>query len=96
MDQRSTSGLVVKIFGSVVTWNLHVQKCILESAVKVEYIAGLTTIHEALFHWHLLHGLGFGDHMPLILTDNTRCIQVVKDQVLHSRLKHIDMKYHLI
>lgn len=95
-DQRSTSGSVMKVFGSVITWNSHVQKCISESAVEAEYIAGLTATCEALFHQHLLRRLGFGDHTPLILTDNTRCIQVAKDQVLHSRLKHIDTKYHLI
>ena len=95
-DRRSTSSSVMKVFGSVVTWNSHVQKCISESAAKAEYVVGLTATHEALFHWHLLCGLGFGDHTLLILMDNTGCIQVVKDQVLHSRLKHIDMKYHLI
>ncbi|CCF51334.1 uncharacterized protein UHO2_04152 [Ustilago hordei] len=95
-DRRSTSSSIVKVFDSVVTWNLHIQKCILESAVKVEYVTGLTTTHEALFHQHLLCRLSFRDHISLILTDNTGCIQVAKDQVLHSRLKHIDTKYHLI
>ncbi|CCF52174.1 hypothetical protein NDA10_006772 [Ustilago hordei] len=51
---QSTSGSVVQVFGSLVTWNSHVQKY------------------------------------------NTGCIQIAKDQALHSKLKHIDMKYHLI
>ncbi|SOV08074.1 uncharacterized protein UDID_17277 [Ustilago sp. UG-2017a] len=51
---------------------------------------------EALFHRHLLRGLGFGDHVPVVLMDNTGCTQVAKDQALHSKLKHIDTKYHLI
>ncbi|SAM75663.1 uncharacterized protein UBRO_20027 [Ustilago bromivora] len=95
-DRRSTSGSIINIFGSVVTWNLHLQKCVSDSAVKVEYVVGLAATHKALFHRHLLCGLGFGDHILVILTDNTGCIQVTKDQVLHSRLKHINMKYHLI
>ena len=78
------------------TWNSHTQKCISESAVKAEYVVGLTTTFEALFHWHLLRRFGFGHNILLIFTDNTGCIQVTKDQALHSRLKHIDMKYHLI
>ena len=80
----------------MVTWNPHTQKCASDSAVKVEDVVGLAAMHKALFHWHLLCGLGFGDHILVILMDNTRCIQVAKDQALHSRLKHIDMKYHLI
>ncbi|SAM79903.1 uncharacterized protein UBRO_20991 [Ustilago bromivora] len=95
-DRRSTLGSIIKIFGSVVTWNSHVQKCVSDSAVKVEYVVGLAAMRKALFHQHLLHGLSFGDHVPVILMDNTRCVQVTKDQALHSRLKHIDMKYHLI
>ncbi|SAM85299.1 uncharacterized protein UBRO_20892 [Ustilago bromivora] len=94
-DRWSTSGSIIKVFGSMVTWNSHDQKCVSDSAVEAEYVAGSAATCEALFHWHLLHGLSFGDHVPLILTDNTGCIQVTKDQALHSRLKHIDTKYHL-
>ncbi|SOV08099.1 uncharacterized protein UDID_17286 [Ustilago sp. UG-2017a] len=95
-DRRSTSGLVIKVFGSVVNWNSHIQKCVSDSAIKAEYVAGFAATHKALFHWHLLHSLGFGDCVPIVLMDNTGCTQVVKDQVLHSKFKHIDMKYHLI
>ncbi|SPC66613.1 uncharacterized protein UHOD_12355 [Ustilago sp. UG-2017b] len=35
-DRWSTSGLIIKVFGSVVTWNSHTQKCVLDSAVKAE------------------------------------------------------------
>ncbi|KAJ1601495.1 hypothetical protein NDA14_003229 [Ustilago hordei] len=95
-NRRSTSGSIVKVFGSMVTWSSHIQKCVSDLAVKVEYVAGLAATCEVLFHWHLLQGLGFRDHMPIVFMDNTRCIQVAKDQVLHSRLKHINTKYHLI
>ncbi|CCF53388.1 uncharacterized protein UHO2_02740 [Ustilago hordei] len=93
---KSTLGSVIKIFGSVVTWNSHVQKCVASLAVEAKYIAGLGATREALFHKHLLCSLGFGDHMPIVFTDNTRCIQVVNDPALHSKLKHVDTKYHLI
>lgn len=94
-DRRSMSGSIIKVFGSVVTWNSHVQKCISDSAVEVEYVAELAAMRKVLFHWHLLHGLSFRDLTPLVLTDNTGCAQVTKDQVLHSRLKHINMNITL-
>ncbi|SAM79802.1 uncharacterized protein UBRO_21061 [Ustilago bromivora] len=78
-DWKSTSGSVVKIFGSTVTWNLHIQKCITSSAVKAKYIAGSATTREALFHRHFLCGLRFGDHTPMVFASNTGCIQVAKD-----------------
>ncbi|CCF53711.1 hypothetical protein NDA14_007471 [Ustilago hordei] len=96
MDQKSTSGLIVKLFGSVITWNSHIQKCVTSSTVEAKYIAASATIREALFHKHLLHSLGFGDHTPIVFTNNTSCIQVVKDPAMHSKLKHVNTKYDLI
>ncbi|SAM85251.1 uncharacterized protein UBRO_20885 [Ustilago bromivora] len=96
MDWKSTSGSIVKLFSSVITWNSHVQKCVASSTVEAEYIAASAAIREALFHKQLLCSLGFGNHTPIIFTDNTGCIQVAKDPAMHSKLKHIDTKYHLI
>ncbi|KAJ1589399.1 hypothetical protein NDA15_005054 [Ustilago hordei] len=70
-DRKSTLGLIVKVFRNIVTWNSHIQKCVASSAVKAEYVAGSAAIREALFHRHLLCGLGFGDHTPTIFMDNT-------------------------
>ncbi|CCF53695.1 hypothetical protein NDA11_002000 [Ustilago hordei] len=77
-------------------WNSHVQKCVASSAVKAEYIASSAATREVLFHQHLLCGLGFNNDTPTIFTDNTGCIQVANDPVMHSKLKHVDTKYHLI
>ena len=95
-QRRSTSGSIVKVFGSVATWNLQTQKCVASSAVEAEYITGSAAARAALFHWHLLCGLGFRDHKPTILADNTGCIQVAKDPTMHLKLKHVDTKYHLL
>ncbi|CCF53180.1 hypothetical protein NDA11_005411 [Ustilago hordei] len=78
-DWKSTSGSIVKVFGSTVTWNSHIQKCVASSAVKAEYIAGSAATREALFHQHLLHGLGFDNNTPTIFTDNMGCVQVAND-----------------
>ncbi|KAJ1571241.1 hypothetical protein NDA14_006832 [Ustilago hordei] len=53
-NRRSMSGSIVKVFGSMVTWSSHVQKCILDLAIEAEYMAGSAAMHEVLFHWHLL------------------------------------------
>ncbi|KAJ1041058.1 hypothetical protein NDA10_006522 [Ustilago hordei] len=95
-DHKSTSGLVIKVYGSIVMWNSHVQKCTTSSTIEAEYIAGSTATREVLFHGYLLCSLGFSDQTPMILTDNTGCIQVVKDQAMHTKLKHINTRYHLI
>ncbi|SAM86047.1 uncharacterized protein UBRO_07544 [Ustilago bromivora] len=53
-NRRSMSGSIIKVFGSVVTWSSHVHKCVLDSAIKAEYVAGSAATREVLFHWHLL------------------------------------------
>ncbi|SAM61279.1 uncharacterized protein UBRO_20411 [Ustilago bromivora] len=95
MDRKSTSGSIVKVYGSIITWNSHVQKCVASSTVEAKYIASSSAAREALFHRHL-RGLRFGDHMPTLFTNNTGCIQVAKDPAMHSKLKHVDTKYHLL
>lgn len=95
-NRRSTSGSITKIFGSLVSWKSHVQKCVSLSAVEAEYVAASEASREALFFRYLLRGLGLGDFIPKILTDNTGCIQVSKDPVRHSKLKHIDTRYHFL
>ncbi|SOV07564.1 uncharacterized protein UDID_19217 [Ustilago sp. UG-2017a] len=38
-DWKSTSGSIIKMYVGVVTWNLHVQKCVASSAVEAKYVA---------------------------------------------------------
>ncbi|KAJ1039287.1 hypothetical protein NDA10_003177 [Ustilago hordei] len=95
-DWKSTSGSIIKLFSSIVTWNSHVQKCVTSSMVEAEYIVASAAAREALFHKQLLRSLSFGKHTLIVLTDNTGCIQVAKDPAMHSKLKHVDTKYHLI
>ena len=59
-DRRSTLDSIIKIFGSVVTWNSHVQKCVSDSAFEAEYVARSAAMHEALFHWHCCMALASG------------------------------------
>ncbi|CCF48131.1 hypothetical protein NDA10_001331 [Ustilago hordei] len=93
---KSTSGSIIKLFSSIVTWNSHIQKCVTSSAVEAEYIVASAAAREALFHKQLLQSLSFGKHTPIVLTDNTGCIQVAKDPAMHSKLKHVNTMYHLI
>jgi hypothetical protein len=69
--RRSTSGSITKVFGSLVGWKSHVQKCVSLSAVEAEFVAASEATREALFFRYLLRGLGLGDFIPKIQTDNT-------------------------
>ncbi|SAM86010.1 uncharacterized protein UBRO_21019 [Ustilago bromivora] len=53
-DRRSTSGSVTMVFGSLVGWKSHVQKCVSLSAVEDEFMAASEATREALFYRYLL------------------------------------------
>jgi hypothetical protein len=56
-DRRSTSGSVTMVFGSLVGWKSHVQKCVSLSAVEAEFVAASEASREALFFRYLLRSL---------------------------------------
>jgi hypothetical protein len=94
--RRSTSGSVTIVFGSVIGWKSHVQRCVALSAVEAEFVAASEAARETLFYKYLLENIGIQIGTPLILTDNVGCIQVSKDPAQHWKLKHIDTKYQFI
>ncbi|SOV02881.1 uncharacterized protein UDID_18058 [Ustilago sp. UG-2017a] len=96
IQRRSTSGLVVLVYGNPVAWKSAMQKCVSLSAVEAEFIAAMEATHEMLFLKQLLRSIGIATGTPTIYSDNTGCIQVSKDPAQHWKLKHIDTKYHFI
>ena len=51
---RSTSGAITYLYGSPVSWQSHVQKCMALSAVEAEFVAASEAAREVLFFSYLL------------------------------------------
>jgi hypothetical protein len=53
---------------------------------------------EVMFLRQLIQELGYGDSLEPsdILEDNVACEQYVRNPVLHGRMKHIDIAYHVV
>lgn len=96
--RRSTSGSVVFVFGSLVSWTCRLQKCVALSAVEAELVAASEAAREVLFFNKLLRQLGLANSndVPIIKTDSQGCMQVSKDPAQHWRLKHIDTRYYFV
>ncbi|SAM74983.1 uncharacterized protein UBRO_20505 [Ustilago bromivora] len=93
---RSTSGAVMHVYGCLVSWKSHVQKCIALSAVEAEFVAVSEASREALFFSHSLRDLGILDVKPVLCTNSQGCIQVSKDLAKHWKLKHINTRYYFV
>ena len=70
------------------------QKCVALSTTKVEYIAANEAGKEMLWLKRLLQELGLKQDGYVVNCDSQSAIDLSKNSVYHSRLKHIEVRYH--
>ena len=98
MDERkSTSGRAFFLGDSLVAWLSKKQGSISLSTTEAEYIAAATYCTQILWMIQTLANLEvkYADPIPLHC-DNTIAISMSKNTVLHSKTKHIPIKYHFL
>ena len=97
LDRRSTSAYVMKINGSTVSWASKKQQTVALSTCEAEYVSAGAAAQEIKWLRTLLEEMGHKqlDATPL-LCDNQAAIALAKNDVLHSRVKHIDLRHHFI
>ncbi|WVZ63694.1 LOW QUALITY PROTEIN: hypothetical protein U9M48_013307, partial [Paspalum notatum var. saurae] len=93
IDRKSTSGTCQLLGTSLVSWSSRKQASVSLSTTKRLLLAArsrLLWMKATLSDF----GLRFGK-IPL-LVDSTSAISVAKNPVLHSRTKHIDVRFHFL
>lgn len=96
-DQKSTTGGAFFLGGRLVSWNSKKKSCTSKSTVEAEYVAAYMNCTQAMWMRNILEGLKMQISEPIkILCDNTSAINISKNPVLHTRTKHIELKYHFL
>nr|GEV46175.1 retrovirus-related Pol polyprotein from transposon TNT 1-94 [Tanacetum cinerariifolium] len=96
LDRKSTSGGCQILRGKLVYWSAKKQSFMAMSSAEAEYVAAagccsrVLWIKSQLADYDVLY-----DKVP-IFCDNTSVIAISNNPVLHSRTKHIDIRYHFI
>ena len=72
------------------------QTCVTLSTAEAEYVALSTAIQEAIWLQQLMSDLNKSIQEMIIYEDNQSTICLVKNQQVHGRTKHIDIKYHFV
>ena len=81
----------------MVAWLSKKQSSISLSTTEAEYIAAATCCTQILWMVQSLADLDVKYSEPIpIHCDNTSAISVSKNPVLHSKTKHIPIKYHFL
>jgi hypothetical protein len=95
--RRSTTGYVIMVAGATISWASKLQPTVALSTSEAEYMAACAAAQEAIYQRQLLKDLGFDqDEATVIYEDNTGAIGLSENPALHSRSKHIDIKYHFV
>jgi hypothetical protein len=97
---RSTSGYIFILAGGPVSWSSCKQPITATSSSEAEYIAAADAVKQVIWLRHSLYSIRkqemySNQPMPLYI-DNTSAMKLSENPVLHSRSKHILIRYHAI
>jgi hypothetical protein len=96
-ERKSTSGGAFFLGDLLVAWLSKKQRYISLSTTEVEYIVVSTCCTQILSMIQTLADVKVTYTDPILLhCDNNSAISVSKNTVLHSKTKHIPIKYHFL
>ena len=96
-DRKSTSGGAFYLGESLVAWLSKKQTTISLSIAEAEYIAAVACCTQVMWMKQTLQDMKVSIDEPISLKcDNTSAISISKNPVLHSKTKHIPIKYHFL
>ena len=78
------------------SWLSKCQATVALSTAEAEYVAPTSAFREAAWMLCLLQTLGVELESVMIYEDSQGSIKMTHNPVLHSRTKHIDIRYHYI
>ena len=96
-DRKSTSGYLFMMSGAPISWKTKKQTCVALSTAEAEYIALSAATQEVTWLRQLLKDMLIEQTNPTIMyEDNQSAICIAQNPQYHSKMKHIDIKYHFV
>ena len=96
-DRKSTSGATFFLGNCLVSWLSKKQSSIALFTVEAEYIVAASCCTQVIWMKNTLEDLLVKyDHPIVINCDNTSAISISKNPIVHSKTKHIPIKYHFL
>jgi hypothetical protein len=94
-DRKSTTGFVIMLNGSPVSWCSKKQNAVSRSSTEAEYRSMADTTSELQWLMLLLADLHIElAHTPILHCDNISAIALATNPVHHSKLKHVEVDVH--
>jgi len=96
LDRKSTNGTCHLLGSSLISWHSKKQACAALSTVEAKYISTGSSYAQILWLKQQLANFGLKISKVPLLCDNTSAINLTKNQIQHSRTKHIEIRHHFI
>nr|GEU63770.1 retrovirus-related Pol polyprotein from transposon TNT 1-94 [Tanacetum cinerariifolium] len=96
IDRKSTSGACQMLGGKLVCWSAKKQQSVAMSSADAEYVIVVGCCANLLWMKIQLSDYDIHYMMVPIFFNNTSSIAISNSPILHSRTKHIDIRYHFI
>jgi hypothetical protein len=95
--RKSVCGYVVEMGGGPIAWSSKQQGVIALSLTEAEYVVSTHAAKQILWTRSLMQELDFTQkHPSSLFCDNLGTIAASLDPQHHSRMKHMDLRYHFI
>nr|GEV79173.1 putative ribonuclease H-like domain-containing protein [Tanacetum cinerariifolium] len=96
LDMKSTTG-GCQFFGCrLISWQCKKKTVVATSSTEAEYVAAASCCAQVLWIQNQLLDYGYNFMHTIIYIDNSSTICIIKNPVLHSKTKHIEIRRHFI
>ena len=96
-DRKSTSGGALFLGKILVLGIRKKHNCISQSTTKDEYVAIVVNYSNIVWTKKLLKGMKDEITKPIVIFyDSTSTIDISKNPIMHTKTKHIAIKYHYL
>lgn len=97
LTRQSTTGYVIKLGDSPLSWRTKWQPTISRYSVEAKYCSMASTTCELVWIRLLLHDIAMPHSQPALLhCDNQAAIHIARNPAFHKRTKHIELDSHLV
>ncbi|GKC60848.1 hypothetical protein Tco_1088446 [Tanacetum coccineum] len=96
VDRKSNSGVCTFIGCCLTYWFAKKQMALAISTTEAKYVSAGKSCQQALWIKQALINYGIRLDDVLIMCDNKGAIELSKNNVQHSRTKHIETRYHFL
>jgi len=96
-NRRSTSGVITFYNGVPIEYCAKLQSCVTANTAEAEYTALARGVSDTVYLRQLLKEMDLLNEGPsVVYGDNTASLAIGSNDMLHTRVKHVDIKLHFV